>query len=48
MAEIAYLELATIYDYEKILCLKNDELRTIDDIADEILVKVKKFLETEG
>lgn len=35
-------------NYEKILCLKNDELRTIDDIADEILVKVKKFLETEG
>lgn len=46
MAEIAYLELATIYDYEKINCLKNSELRSIDDIAKEILKKVKAFLET--
>ena len=48
MAEIAYLELSTIYDYEKINCLKNDELRSIDDIAEEIKIKVKQFLETEG
>lgn len=48
MAEIAYLELSTIYDYEKINCLKNDQLRSIDDIAEEIKRKVKQFLETEG
>lgn len=47
MAEIAYLELSTIYEYEKILCLKNDKIRTIEDISKEILEKVKKFLETE-
>ena len=47
MAEIAYLELATIYDYEKINCLKENELRSIDDIANEILKKVKNYLETE-
>ena len=48
MAEIAYLELSTIYDYEKINCLKDGELRSIDDIAEEIKIKVKQFLETEG
>ena len=48
MAEIAYLELSTIYDYEKINCLKDDQLRSIDDIAEEIFSKVKQYLETEG
>lgn len=48
MAEIAYLELATIYDYEKINCLKDDQLRSIDDIAEEIFSKVKQYLEEEG
>ncbi len=47
MAETAYLELSTIYDYEKINCLKEDELRSIEDIADEVLMKAKKYLETE-
>ena len=47
MAEIAYIELSSIYEYNKINCLKNGELRTIEDISDEILIKVKQFLETE-
>lgn len=47
LAEIAYLELAEIYDYQKINCLSNNKLRSIDDIALEIIIKVKKFLETE-
>ncbi len=47
MAEIAYLELADIYEYEKIICLKENKLRTVEDIATEILKKVKQFLETE-
>ena len=47
LAEIAYLELATIYDYEKINCLKDQQLRSIPDIAEEILLKVKRYLETE-
>lgn len=45
MAEIAYLELSTIYDYEKINCLDNNNLRTIEDIATEIKGKVKQYLE---
>ena len=48
MAEIAYLELASIYEYEKINCLNKGEFRSIEDISNEILQKVKLFLETEG
>lgn len=48
MAEIAYFELSNIYDYQKIMCLKDNRLRDIKDIANEILMKVQNFLETEG
>ena len=48
MAEIAYLELASIYDYQKIVCLKNNCLRSIEDISKEILKKVIYYLENEG
>ncbi|MBE6154225.1 MAG: hypothetical protein E7163_01440 [Firmicutes bacterium] len=47
MAEIAYLELASIYEYQKIKCLKDNALRTIEDISIEILNKVRYFLEME-
>lgn len=47
MAEIAYFELSNIYDYQKINCLKDDELRSIEDISKEILNKVEDYLETE-
>lgn len=47
LAEIAYLELSTIYEYEKINCLKDNKFRSVDDIAEEILLKVKTYLETE-
>ena len=47
MAETAYLELSTIYDYEKINCLKEDKFRSIEDISLEILEKTKEFLEIE-
>ena len=47
MAETAYLELSTIYDYEKINCLKENHLRSIKDISEEILEKVKKYLEMD-
>mgnify|MGYP005796297735 FL=1 len=47
MAETAYLELSTIYDYEKINCLKENHLRSIEDISEEILEKVKKYLEMD-
>ncbi len=47
MAEVAYLELSTIYEYEKINCLREDALRPVEDISEEILEKVKKYLEKE-
>ena len=47
MVETAYLELSTIYDYEKINCLKDNHLRSIEDISKEILEKVKKYLEMD-
>ena len=47
MAEVAYLELSTIYDYEKINCLKDNHLRSIEDISSDILEKVKKYLEMD-
>ena len=33
--------------YEKINCLENEKLRSIEDIWEEILRKVKQYLETE-
>lgn len=47
MAEIAYFELSSIYDYQKIKCMKDKKLRSIEDISNEILEKVEKFLEME-
>ena len=45
MAEIAYLELSVIYEYEKINCLVGKQLRSIEDISLEILDRVKKYIE---
>ncbi len=45
MAEIAYFELASIYDYQKVNCFNNDTLRPIEEMGEEILKKVKKVLE---
>ena len=36
-AEIAYVELAGLYNWHKINCIKEDKLRTIEDISDDIL-----------
>jgi dTMP kinase len=44
----AYLRACGLVDrydnWEEILCIKNDELRTIDDIQEEIYNKVKKII----
>jgi dTMP kinase len=45
MAEIAYTELASIYDYHKISCLKDDTLRSISDIGNEVKTCITEFLE---
>lgn len=43
-AENAYLELSDIYEFTKIECIKNDELRAIDDIHKEIYNIVKNSI----
>lgn len=43
-AENAYLEMTEIFDFNKIECVINDNLRTIEDISDEIFSLVKKEL----
>ena len=40
----SYLELCKLYNVNVIECIKNDTLRSIDDINDEIYLKVKEYL----
>ncbi len=40
-AEEAYLELVELYNWDKIECVKNEKLRSIEDINDEILNIIK-------
>ena len=44
-AETAYLELAQIYNWTVINCVKDDEIRSIDDIHEEIYSIVNDYLE---
>ena len=46
-SERTYLELVDLYHYEKIDCSKNNKMRTIEDINEEVLNKVKKLLTNE-
>jgi len=43
-AEKAYLELANLYDWDTIECVKNDTIRTIEDISEEVRTIVLKYL----
>ncbi len=47
MAEIAYFELAQIYDYQKINCFNGDIIRPINAMGEEILDKVIKYISEE-
>ncbi len=44
MGEKAYLELSALYDYDVIDCVKNKEIRTIEDINQELFDKIIKIL----
>lgn len=46
-AEDTYLELTDIYNFTKIDCVKNGEIRTIDDISDECYSIVGKLIKKE-
>lgn len=43
-AENAYLELTEIYNYIKIDCVKDDVIRTIDDISDEVMTRFEELI----
>lgn len=40
-AEDAYIELSELYNWDKIECIKDGSLRTIDDISEEILSRLQ-------
>ena len=42
-AEAAYIELSQLYNWSKIECIKDNSLRSIDDINDEILSLIEKL-----
>ena len=46
-AEDTYLELAEKYNFTKIDCVKNDEIRSIDDISEECYQIVRKLIKKE-
>ena len=46
-AEESYLELAELYNWEKIECIKDEKLRSIEDINEEIMGIVEKMEESE-
>ena len=43
-SEAAYIELASFYNWKSINCIKNNEIRTIEDINDEIMENIKEYL----
>lgn len=42
--ENAYLELAQLYDFDVISCFKDDNIRTIEDINEDVYQKVRKLV----
>ena len=43
-AEKAYIELTEKYNYIKVDCVKNDVIRTIDDISGEVVSKIEDII----
>ena len=43
-SEIAYLELASFYNWVNINCISNDKIRTVEDINEEIMNNIKEYL----
>ena len=43
-SEISYFELASFYNWININCIKDDSIRTIEDINNEIMDNIKEFL----
>ena len=43
-SEVAYLELSSYYNWTNINCIKNNSIRTIEDINEEIMDNIKEYL----
>ena len=43
-SEVAYLELASFYNWVNINCIKDEKIRTIEDINEEIMNNIKEFM----
>ena len=43
-SEVAYLELASFYNWVNINCIKDDKIRTIEDINEEIMENIEEYL----
>jgi dTMP kinase len=43
-SEESYLQLAKLYNWKKVDCIKNGELRTKEDISDEVYNIVRKII----
>ena len=43
-SEVAYLELASYYNWLNINCIKDNSIRTIEDINEEIMKNIKEYL----
>ena len=43
-SEVAYMELASYYNWTNINCIKNKSIRTIEDISEEIMENIKEYL----
>ena len=44
-SEIAYVELSELYNWFHINCIKDDNMRTVDEINEEIIDCIKEYLE---
>ena len=44
-SEIAYVELSEMYNWKHINCIKDDNMRTVDEINEEIIDCIKEYLE---
>ena len=43
-SEVAYIELSTLYNWKHINCIKDDSIRTIEDINKEIISCLEEYL----
>lgn len=44
-SEKTYLELSKLYHYDVINCVGNNQIRSVEDINDEVYLVVKEFIE---